>query len=155
MVETRAMAPDFTLPDADNKNVRLASLKGRPVVVYFYPKDDTPGCTTEAKDFTCLEGEFAEAGALVLGISPDAPDKHRAFQQKYALGVQLLSDTAHTTAETYGVWAEKSMYGRKYMGIERSTFLVDASGRIAQIWRTVKVPGHAAAVLEAVRALKP
>jgi thioredoxin-dependent peroxiredoxin len=155
MVETGAMAPDFTLSDADDKSVALASFKGRPVVVYFYPKDDTPGCTTEAKDFTCLAGEFAEAGALVLGISPDAPAKHRAFKEKYELGVQLLSDTTHVTAEAYGVWAEKSMYGRKYMGIERSTFLIDASGRIAQSWRMVKVPGHADAVLEAVRALKP
>jgi peroxiredoxin Q/BCP len=151
---TGAMAPDFTLLDADNKSVQLASLKGRPVVVYFYPKDDTPGCTAEAKDFTCLAGEFAQAGALVIGISPDAPDKHRAFQAKYKLGVQLLSDTAHATADAYGVWTEKSMYGRKYMGVERSTFLIDASGRVAQSWRMVKVPGHAAAVLEAVRALR-
>jgi thioredoxin-dependent peroxiredoxin len=148
-------APDFTVLNDQGQKVKLSDFKGKKVVLYFYPKDDTPGCTAEAKDFTCLASEFADAGAPILGISPDAPAKHHAFQSKYGLGVQLLSDTTHATAEAYGVWAEKSMYGRKYMGIERSTFLVDARGRIAQIWRMVKVPGHAAAVLEAVRALKP
>ncbi len=155
MVEDGTKAPDFALPDADGKTIRLSSLKGRPVVVYFYPKDDTSGCTAEAKDFTCLGADFKRAGAEVLGISPDSPESHRKFQGKYDLGVHLLSDEARAAAEAYGVWVEKSMYGRKYMGIERSTFLVDGTGRIAKSWRKVKVPGHAEDVLEAVRSLKP
>jgi peroxiredoxin Q/BCP len=154
MLEDGKDAPDFALPDADGGTVRLASLKGRPVVVYFYPKDDTSGCTAEAKDFTCLAAEFKRAGAEVIGISPDSPASHRKFQEKYDLGVRLLADEERKAAEAYGVWVEKSMYGRKYMGIERSTFLVDASGKIAKSWRKVKVPGHAEEVLEAVRALK-
>jgi peroxiredoxin Q/BCP len=147
-------APDFALPDADGKTVRLAGLKGQPVVVYFYPKDDTSGCTAEAKDFTCLAAEFKRAGAEVIGISPDSPASHRKFQDKYDLGVSLLADEDRKTAEAYGVWVEKSMYGRKYMGVERSTFLVDGAGKIARSWHKVKVPGHAEEVLEAVRALK-
>jgi peroxiredoxin Q/BCP len=154
MLEDGKDAPDFALPDADGGTVRLASLKGRPVVVYFYPKDDTSGCTAEAKDFTCLAAEFKRAGAEVIGISPDSPESHRKFQEKYDLGVRLLADEERKAAEAYSVWVEKSMYGRKYMGIERSTFLVDASGKIAKSWRKVKVPGHAEEVLEAVRALK-
>jgi peroxiredoxin Q/BCP len=153
MVETGKKAPDFTLPDADEKRLRLADLKGRPVVVYFYPKDDTSGCTAEARDFTCLAKSFAQAGAEIVGISPDPPKSHRAFTDKYDLGVRLLSDADHQTAEKYGVWVEKSMYGRKYMGVERATFLIDGKGRIAQIWRKVKVPGHAEEVLAAVRSL--
>jgi thioredoxin-dependent peroxiredoxin len=155
MVEAGISAPDFTLPDAHQESVRLSALKGRPVVLYFYPKDDTSGCTAEAKDFTCLAADFARAGAEVIGISPDAPKSHLDFAEKHDLRVRLLSDTAHTTAEAYGVWVEKSMYGRKYMGVERSTFLVDAGGRIAKVWRMVKVPGHADEVLAAVQALKP
>jgi peroxiredoxin Q/BCP len=147
-------APDFALPDADGKTVRLAGLKGQPVVVYFYPKDDTSGCTAEAKDFTCLAAEFKRAGAEVIGISPDSPASHRKFQDKYDLGVRLLADEQRKTAEAYGVWVEKSMYGRTYMGVERSTFLVDGAGKIARSWHKVKVPGHAEEVLEAVRALK-
>jgi peroxiredoxin Q/BCP len=124
------------------------------VVVYFYPKDDTSGCTAEAKDFTCIADEFRQAGAEVVGISPDSPASHRKFQEKYELGVRLLSDEARSAAEAYGVWVEKSMYGRKYMGVERATFLIDKAGKIARSWPKVKVPGHAEAVLEAVRALK-
>ncbi len=154
MLEDGKKAPDFSLPDADGKTVRLASLKGRPVVVYFYPKDDTSGCTAEAKGFTCLAPDFKKAGAEVIGISPDSPASHRKFQEKYDLGVRLLADEERKAAEAYGVWVEKSMYGRKYMGIERSTFLVDSAGKIARSWRKVKVPGHAEEVLEAVRALK-
>ena len=154
MVEDGKKAPDFQLPDAQGKPLRLSSLKGRPVVVYFYPKDDTSGCTAEAKDFTCLIDDFHEAGAEVIGISPDSPASHAKFQDKYNLGVRLLSDEERKAAEAYGVWVEKSMYGRKYMGVERSTFLVDSSGKVARSWRKVKVPGHAEEVLEAVRALK-
>ena len=154
MLEDGKKAPDFALPDADGETVRLAGLKGNPVVVYFYPKDDTSGCTAEAKGFTCLADDFKKAGAKVIGISPDSPASHRKFQEKYDLGVRLLADEERKTVEAYGVWVEKSMYGRKYMGVERSTFLVDDAGKIARIWRKVKVPGHAEEVLEAVRALK-
>jgi peroxiredoxin Q/BCP len=155
MVEDGSKAPDFRLPDAGGKEVSLSGLKGRPVVLYFYPKDDTSGCTAEAKDFSCLGEEFKRAGALVVGISPDSPDSHRRFQDKHALNVRLLSDQSRETAEAYGVWVEKSMYGRKYMGVERSTFLIDPAGVVAKSWRKVKVPGHAEEVLKAVRALKP
>jgi thioredoxin-dependent peroxiredoxin len=154
MLEDGKKAPDFALPDADGNTVKLAGFKGRPVVVYFYPKDDTSGCTAEAKGFTCLADEFKRAGAEVFGISPDNPASHRKFQDKYDLGVHLLADEERKAAEAYGVWVEKSMYGRKYMGIERSTFLIDSAGKIARIWRKVKVPGHAEEVLEAVRTLK-
>jgi thioredoxin-dependent peroxiredoxin len=154
MLEDGKKAPDFSLPDADGKTVKLASLKGHPVVIYFYPKDDTSGCTAEAKGFTCLAGDFKKAGAEVIGISPDSPASHRKFQEKYDLGVRLLADEERKAAAAYGVWVEKSMYGRKYMGVERSTFLVDDAGKIAKIWRKVKVPGHAEVVLEAVRSLK-
>ena len=146
--------PDFQLPDGDGKSVKLSALRGRPVVVYFYPKDDTPGCTAEAKDFTCLAGEFREAGAELLGISPDSQASHRKFQEKHALDVRLLSDEARGAAEAYGVWVEKQMYGRKYMGVERATFLIDPTGKVARIWRNVRVPGHADEVLAAVRAMK-
>jgi thioredoxin-dependent peroxiredoxin len=154
MLEDGKKAPDFALPDADGKTVRLAALKGRPVVVYFYPKDDTSGCTAEAKGFTCLAGDFKKAGVEVIGISPDSPASHRKFKEKYDLGVRLLADEERKAAEAYGVWVEKSMYGRKYMGIERSTFLVDDAGKIAKSWRKVKVPGHAEEVLQAIRGLK-
>ena len=147
-------APPFALPDADGKTVDLKTLRGDWVVVYFYPKDDTAGCTAEAKDFTCLAADFKEAGAIVLGISPDSPASHRKFQDKYDLGVRLLADEGHTAAEAYGVWVEKSMYGRKYKGVERATFLIDKSGKVARSWRKVKVPNHAEDVLAAVRAMK-
>lgn len=155
MVEDGKPAPDFALPDADGTEVRLSGLRGRPVVVYFYPKDDTSGCTTEAKDFTCLIDDFERAGAQVLGVSPDSAASHRKFADKHDLGVRLLSDESHRVAEAYGVWVQKSMYGRDYMGVDRSTFLVDSAGRIARSWRKVKVPGHAEEVLEAVRDLRP
>jgi|SRR5688572_8466048 peroxiredoxin Q/BCP len=147
-------APDFELPDGDGKGVKLSALRGRPVVVYFYPKDDTSGCTAEAKDFTCLAQDFRDAGAELLGISPDSPASHRKFQDKYGLDVRLLSDEGRSTAEAYGVWVEKQMYGRKYMGVERATFLIDTAGKVARVWRNVRVPGHADEVLAALRAMK-
>ena len=146
-------APDFDLPDDTGKTVKLSKLKGRPVVIYFYPKDDTSGCTVEAKDFSALKAKFEAAGAEVIGISPDSVKSHDKFKCKYGLVHTLLADEEKTACEAYGVWVEKSMYGKKYMGVERSTFLVDAKGRIAKSWRKVKVPGHAEDVLEAVKAL--
>lgn len=153
MPKTGDSAPEITLPGGDGTVVSLSGLRGRPVVVYFYPKDDTPGCTVEAKGFEALGEEFSKAGAEVLGISPDSPDSHCKFQKKYGLGFRLLSDREHLAAEAYGVWVEKSMYGKTYMGIQRATFLVDAAGKIAHLWPKVKPEGHAAEVLEAVRGL--
>lgn len=154
MIEDGKKAPDFTLPDETGEKVRLSKLKGHPVVVYFYPKDDTSGCTQEAKDFTCLADKFAAAGAELVGISPDSPAKHQKFKAKHELSIRLLADEQKEVAQAYGVWVEKSMYGRKYMGIERSTFLIDGNGKVVKSWRKVKVPGHAEDVLVAVRALK-
>ena len=152
MVQEGDAAPDFELPTEDG-SVRLSRLKGKPVVVYFYPKDDTSGCTAEARDFNALRAEFADAGAEVIGISPDSVASHTKFSRKHGLQLKLAADVEKSAATAYGVWVEKSMYGRKYMGVERSTFLVDPRGRIAKIWRKVKVPGHAEAVLKAVREL--
>lgn len=154
MIKKGDKAPDFELPAADGKPVKLSKLKGKPVVVYFYPKDDTSGCTIEAKDFTELKPEFDRAGAVVLGISPDSEKSHEKFICKYNLSLTLLADTEKEVATAYGIWVEKSMYGKKYMGVERSTFLIDAKGKVAEAWHKVKVPGHAAAVLEAVQSLK-
>jgi len=154
MTEDGKKAPDFTLPDADGNNVKLSSLKGHVVVIYFYPKDDTTGCTAEAKDFTCLAGAFERSGVTVLGISPDSPASHRKFAEKHGLGVRLLADEDHKVAEKYGVWVEKTMYGRRYMGVERATFLIDASGKVVRSWRKVKVTGHADEVLAAAQSLK-
>ena len=147
------MAPDFTAPANGGETVTLSALRGAPVVVYFYPRDDTPGCTTEAKDFTEMGPEFAAAGAKVIGISKDTVAKHDKFALKYNLGVTLVSDADSDICERYGVWVEKSMYGKTSMGIERATFLIDAEGRVARHWGKVKVDGHAKAVLEAVKAL--
>ena len=154
MLEAGKKAPDFKLSGDDGKTVQLAKFKGKPVVVYFYPKDDTSGCTAEAKDFSCLAADFAAAGAEIIGISPDSVASHLKFKAKYDLSVRLGADEDKSVATAFGVWVEKSMYGKKYMGVERSTFLVDKAGRIAQIWRKVKVPGHADEVLGAVKALK-
>ena len=146
-------APPFDLPDGTGGRVSLASLKGKPVVLYFYPKDDTPGCTREACDFRDQNAAFAQAGATVLGVSPDGPDSHQKFAGKFSLTFPLLSDTDHKVAEAYGVWGEKTNYGRTYMGITRATFLIDKHGKVARVWPKVKVDGHADQVLEAVRAL--
>lgn len=146
-------APDFTLDTADGSKVSLSALKGKPVVVYFYPKDDTSGCTREAIDFSCLRPAFDEAGIAVIGISPDDAASHAKFAGKHDLNVVLGADPERQAIEAYGVWAEKSMYGRSYMGVDRSTFLVDRDGKLARIWRKVKVPGHAEEVLEAAKAL--
>ena len=146
-------APDFDLPADGGRRISLDGLRGRKLVLYFYPKDDTSGCTREALDFAQLEPEFAAAGVEVLGVSPDSPASHDRFKAKHGLDLALASDPERTALGAYGVWVEKSMYGRKYMGVERTTFLIGPDGRIARIWRKVKVPGHAADVLEAARAL--
>ncbi len=147
------VAPDIELEGDGGNKVSLSALKGKPVVVYFYPKDDTPGCTKEAIAFTEQSDAFAKLGVTIIGLSPDTAAKHDKFIAKHNLAIRLGADTKKEVAEAYGVWVEKSMYGKKYMGVERTTFLVGADGRIAEIWRKVKVPGHADAVLEAARAL--
>lgn len=146
------MAPDFTAPTPEGE-LTLSSLRGRPVVLYFYPKDDTPGCTLEAQDFTALAPAFAEAGARMIGVSKDTLAKHGKFAAKHGLAVTLVSDAEGGVCEAYGVWGEKQNYGKTYMGITRTTFLIDAEGRIARVWPKVKVKGHAETVLEAVKAL--
>ena len=144
-----AAAPDFTLETADGP-VKLADFKGKTLVLYFYPKDDTPGCTKEAQEFTALAPEFAKAGATVVGVSKDSLKAHARFAGKYDLGVKLGSDPEGAVIERYGSWVEKSLYGRNYMGIDRSTFLI-RDGKIERIWRKVKVPNHAQKVLDAVK----
>ena len=153
MLQQGDKAPDFEVETDSGKPFRLSKHQGTGVVIYFYPKDDTSGCTLEAKDFSRLGSEFRKAGVDVIGISPDSVDSHRDFQRKHDLSLRLGADEDKAVAEAYGVWVEKSMYGRKYMGVERSTFLIDAKGRIAKSWRKVNVPGHAEEVLEAARAL--
>lgn len=146
------MIPDVAVTMADGKTVSLASL-ARPLVVYFYPKDDTAGCTREAQDFSTLGAAFAEAGVTVVGISKDGPAKHAKFAAKYDLSVTLASDEDGAACEAFGVWTEKSLYGRKYMGIERATFLFASDGTLAASWPKVRVPGHAEAVLTTAKAL--
>lgn len=148
-----SQAPDFTAPTQDGTALTLSALRPKPVVLYFYPKDDTPGCTQEAKDFTDLAADFAATGAVVVGVSKDTVAKHGKFAAKHALAVTLVSDADSDICERYGTWVEKSMYGKTYMGIERATFLIGADGAILREWRGVKVKGHAEEVLEAVRAL--
>lgn len=147
------IAPDFTLPRDGGGTVTLSALRPGKVVVYFYPKDDTPGCTTEALDFTRLKDAFAAAGTTVIGVSKDSVASHDKFCRKHGLGLILASDEGGTVCEDWGVWVEKSMYGKKYLGVERATFLIDGEGRVAQAWPKVKVPGHADAVLAAAQAL--
>jgi thioredoxin-dependent peroxiredoxin len=147
------LGPDFELPTDGGGRTHLQELRGKPVVIYFYPKDDTSGCTAEAIDFNGLRAKFAAAGATVIGISPDSAASHDKFKHKHDLKIALAADPERSAIEAYGVWKEKSMYGRKYFGVERSTFLVDRDGRIAKIWRKVKVPGHADEVLAATKAL--
>jgi thioredoxin-dependent peroxiredoxin len=144
-------APDFDLPSDGGGHVRLADFKGKKLVLYFYPKDDTSGCTSEAQAFTAAADEFKAAGAAVVGISKDSVKSHDKFKAKYDLNFPLGSDAGGAAVEAYGVWVEKSMYGRKYMGIERATYLIDGAGRIAKVWRKVKITGHAADVLKAFR----
>ena len=153
MPDTGEMAPDFTLPRDGGSEITLSKLQPGRVVVYFYPKDDTSGCTIEAKDFTTMAGEFAAAGVTVIGISKDSVKSHDKFVAKHDLGVILASDEAGQTCEDYGVWGEKQMYGKTYMGIERATFLIGGDGRIVQAWRKVKAKGHAEAVLAAAKAV--
>jgi thioredoxin-dependent peroxiredoxin len=154
MLETGQIAPDFSLPRDGGGTVSLASLKGKAVVLYFYPKDDTSGCTLEAKDFNTMKAEFGKAGAEIVGVSPDSVASHDKFKAKYGLDFALAADESKDMLGAYGVWVEKSMYGRKYMGVERTTILIDRDGRIARIWPKVKVPGHAEEVLSAVQALR-
>lgn len=152
-LQTGDQAPEFSLPATGGRDIRLSDLRGRKVVLYFYPKDDTSGCTREAQDFSALRPGFTAADTEVIGISPDSLASHDKFRSKYGLDLPLASDEGKSALEAYGVWAEKSMYGRKYMGVERTTFLVDRDGRIARVWQKVKVPGHAEEVLAAAQAL--
>lgn len=153
MIEPSQPAPALDLPTDGGGRITLAALKGRPAVVYFYPKDDTTGCTREAQDFTALAPDVATLGVAVIGVSKDTVKKHDRFKAKHDLDVILASDEDGAACEAWGVWVQKTLYGREYMGIERATFLIDAQGRVARVWRKVKVAGHAAAVLEAAQAL--
>jgi peroxiredoxin Q/BCP len=146
-------APDVTLTGMDGEKVSPADFRGQKLVLYFYPKDDTSGCTREAQDFTTLASEFEKTGTWILGLSKDSEKSHKKFADKYDLKVKLASDLDGSACEAFGTWVEKSMYGRKYMGIERATFLIDRDGTVARIWRKVKVPGHAEEVLAAARDL--
>lgn len=146
-------APDFALPGAGGETLTLSAMKGRKVVLYFYPKDDTSGCTLEAQGFNGLADAFAAADTAIVGVSPDSVKSHDKFRAKYGLTFPLASDENKAMLEAYGVWVQKSMYGKTYMGVERTTLLIDREGRVAEVWPKVKVPGHAEAVLEAARAL--
>ena len=148
-----AKAPAFHLPRDGGDSVSLSDFAGRKLVVFFYPRADTPGCTREAIDFTRLKGDFAAAGTAVLGVSADAVKAQEAFRNKHQLAVPLISDEKHEMLAAYGAWGEKSLYGRTFMGIIRTTLLIDADGRVARVWRNVRVDGHAETVLEAARAL--
>ncbi len=148
-----AQAPDFTLPSHDGTKLKLSSLRGKPVVLYFYPKDDTPGCTREACGFRDAMTQLARHGAVVLGVSRDDPESHAAFRAKHTLPFTLLCDPDHAIAERYGAWREKTLYGRKSLGIVRSTFVIDAAGKVARVFRSVKPDGHAEQVLAALDAL--
>ena len=152
-IEEGNKAPDFTLPTHDGTKLKLSSLRGSPVVLYFYPKDDTPGCTREACGFRDAKAKFAKHGAVVLGVSPDSPASHEKFRAKYKLPFTLLADEGHKVAEKYGAWREKNMYGKKSMGIARSTFVIDAAGTVAKVFKAVKVDGHDEQVLEVLKGL--
>jgi peroxiredoxin Q/BCP len=146
-VEEGQMAPDFTLPTDEGTKIKLSGLKGKPVVLYFYPRDDTPGCTREACAFRDQQADLMQRGAVVLGVSTDDVASHVKFRDKYTLNFPLLADTEHKVAEKYGAWREKNMYGKKSMGIQRSTFLIDADGVVRKVWKKVSVDGHDAEVL--------
>ena len=152
-LEEGSKAPDFTLLTHDGTKLKLSSLKGAPVVLYFYPKDDTPGCTKEACGFRDVKTKLAKLGAVVLGVSPDTPASHEKFRAKYKLPFTLLCDPDHTVAEKYGAWREKNMYGKKSMGIARSTYVIDAAGTVAKVFRAVKPDVHAEQVLAALKEL--
>jgi peroxiredoxin Q/BCP len=152
-IEEGSKAPDFTLPTHDGTKLKLSSLQGQPVVLYFYPKDDTPGCTKEACGFRDAKTKLGKHKAVVLGVSPDSPESHEQFRTKYKLPFTLLADEGHKVAEKYGAWREKNMYGKKSMGIARSTFIIDASGTVAKVFKAVKADGHAEQVLAALAAL--
>ncbi len=149
MVNEGDVAPDAVLTGGEGEQVRISDFRGQKLVLYFYPKDDTSGCTREAQDFSERADEFERIGTWVVGVSKDDAKSHAKFTNKYELKVRLLSDADGSACEAFGTWAEKSMYGRKYMGIERATFLIDRDGVVKQVWRKVKVPGHAEAVLRA------
>jgi len=153
-IEPGQTAPAFTLSADDGTKIRLADLAGSPVVLYFYPKDDTPGCTKEACAFRDLKGELQKLGAKVFGVSTDDVASHAKFRDKYGLNFPLLADTDHSVAEKYGAWREKNMYGKKSMGVQRSTYLIDRDGKVAQVWKRVQVEGHDQQVLEALRELE-
>lgn len=153
MIEAGKKAPAFSLKNQDGNLVKLSDFAGHVVVLYFYPKDDTPGCTTEACDFRDQHKALEKAGAIVLGVSPDSEARHTKFATKHKLPFTLLADTEHAIAEKYGAWGEKTLYGKKFMGIIRSTFLIGADGKVAKVWPKVKVAGHVDDVLEAVKAL--
>ncbi len=148
MLDEGDEAPDFELESDGGEIIRLSALKGKPVIVYFYPKDDTSGCTKQAVAFTEKFEDFARLGVHIIGVSPDSAACRDKFKAKHKLTIQLAADTQKTACEAYGVWKEKSMYGRKYMGVERSTFLIGADGKILHIWRKVRVPGHVDDVLD-------
>lgn len=152
-VEPGRRAPAFTLTADDGTKVRLADLKGQPLVLYFYPRDNTPGCTREACAFRDRKAKLRRLGAVVLGVSTDSIQSHQKFRDKYGLNFPLLADPDHRVAEKYGAWREKNMYGKKTMGIQRSTFLIDASGKVAKVWKQVKVDGHDEQVLDALAEL--
>lgn len=152
-IDIGGQAPDFDLPGDGGHRVALSQHRGRIVVLFFYPKDNTAGCTAEALDFTALADAFAAAGAVLIGMSADSAKSHGRFKARHGLSMALASDEDKAVLEAYGVWVEKSMYGRSFMGVERTTLLIGRDGRVARIWRKVKVPGHAAEVLEAARAL--
>jgi peroxiredoxin Q/BCP len=153
MVSEGEQAPDFTLPDQDGNNVTLSDLRGRPVVLYFYPKADTPGCTTQACGIRDHRGDYEQAGAKVLGVSPDTVTAIRKFAGKYTLDFELLADEDHAVAELYGVWGEKKMYGKTYMGVQRATFVIDPEGKVAKVFPKVSPKTHDEVVLEALREL--
>lgn len=153
-IEEGKKAPAFTLTADDGSKVRLSELAGSPVVLYFYPKDDTPGCTREACAFRDQKAKLKKLGAVVLGVSADSVESHVKFRDKYKLNFPLLADTDHKIAEKYGAWREKNMYGKKSMGIQRSTFLIDGKGKVAKLWKRVKVDGHDEQVLEVLKQLE-
>ncbi|MHB8902311.1 MAG: thioredoxin-dependent thiol peroxidase [Thermoguttaceae bacterium] len=152
-IETGKKAPDFTLPSDSGEKIKLSSLRGGPVVLYFYPRDDTPGCTTEACSFRDLKTEMARLGVTVLGVSPDDVESHAKFRDKFQLNFPLLADVEHKVAEMYGAWREKTRFGKTAMGVQRSTFLIDAEGTVQKVWKSVQVDGHDDQVLKAIQEL--